>query len=102
MRLPSVKSIRLQSDACHQLYPKEGTKLRKLFDWFNANKGKVVKLPNCHSHSGNYLLQLRDYYGCDIRRIKRGYYCFVGEWINDEYVSYIEKSWQATKQDTLL
>jgi hypothetical protein len=74
----------------NQKYPKEGTKLRGLYDLFQANKGRVIsyKITN-----GAQIEFLKDFYGLDIRCIRKGAWVLAGEWFNDsDYVDYIAEA----------
>ena len=77
-------------------YPGEGTKLRALYDMFNANRGKIMNITFGNSNNGRMIARLIDEYGCDIRCLKRGgntkpsKWVFAGEWIDGKYVSYFE------------
>lgn len=68
--------------------PKEGTKIRELYDLFMNNKGKVldVVLGSGNHHSKEYLM---DFYGLDIRCLRYGKWCLVGEWDGDKYIDYV-------------
>jgi hypothetical protein len=70
--------------------PREGTKIRAVYDLFYANKGKLV--PFNSSRNAHYcLIQLTDIYGLDIRRIRKCTFCLVGEWFGRVYVDYTQQ-----------
>jgi hypothetical protein len=68
--------------------PREGTKIRALYDLFVANPGKAVQIS---IGGANYtrLEYLRDSYGLDIRRLRKGYWVLVGEWVGKAYVDFL-------------
>lgn len=83
--------------------PKEGTKLREAFDWFRENKGIAVEWNTDKRQGWNELSQLREYYGFDLRLVRkgknpneRGLWLLAGEYIGREYVSYVEKTREET------
>ena len=72
------------------LKPREGTKIRTLYDLFYANKGKAVSYN--YEKGKSVLPQLIDIYGLDIRYVGRGrskQYMLVGEWFGITYVDYL-------------
>lgn len=103
MRQESAASAKGSVAHC-QLVPREGTKLRVLYDRFMTNKGLPIEM-NFSEEAGRtcrrYLHDLRDYYGLDIRCLKRrgGNRCgktpnpsewvLAGEWFGRTYVDYI-------------
>lgn len=70
--------------------PKEGTKLREVYDFFKNNKGKIVDYSFSGVSKSGILRQLTDFYGCDIRCLKDKRWLFAGEWVGNRYVSYFE------------
>jgi hypothetical protein len=103
MRCQSVGNImnRKGSKGRIQNIPNEGSKIREVYDQFQASKGVPIewsyKTSGC---CGRRLMQdLKDYYGLDIRRIQSGssktgrksLYVLAGEWFGSEYVDYIAK-----------
>lgn len=74
-----------------QKEPREGTRLRELWDLFQANKGQPLAY-SCTNRTGTgnnrRLDDLRDYYGLDIRPAGRGFWVLAGQWFGDEYVNY--------------
>jgi hypothetical protein len=98
MRLASISSTvgGSGSNGRHRL-PKEGTKLRRLYDYFQEHKGEAVHLPDFFkpaSTAGVPINQLKDFYGCDIRsrpdptNSHFRLYCLVGEWHDKTYLNY--------------
>jgi len=84
-----------------QLAPRDGTKLRALYDLFMANKGTPVEVKifgnskfGTKTGAAVRLEQLRSFYGMDIRCIKRrghlpGIWVLAGEWFGPPYVDYV-------------
>ena len=81
-----------------QKLPGEGTKLRKFYDILQANKGKPFDYNirrEFGGYSANFMSQLQDFYGLDIRvkRLGRGVdhaeYLLAGEWFGRVYVDYV-------------
>ena len=68
--------------------PKSGTKLRGVFDLFQANRGVPIGFAS-HSHSNKQVAQLTDFYGLDLRRLSYGKWVLAGEWIDGKYIDYI-------------
>lgn len=74
------------------LAPKEGTKLRCLYDLLMANKGLPIDLPLTRfggNRNGIAIEQLRDFYGLDIRKLKSKRWVLAGEWFGKTYRDYI-------------
>ena len=80
--------------------PKEGTKLRVVYDLLQSNKGQPVDL-KLHDRTNLHRAvdQLRNFYGMDIRvtlqenkKSKGGCYqhTLVGEHIGRDYVNYLD------------
>lgn len=65
--------------------PSEETQLRECYDYLFANKGKLVPV----KYPGYMVRDLTDYYGCDIKRVRRGFVMLVGESVGDKYVTYV-------------
>ena len=80
-----------------QQKPRQGSRLRAIYDVFVENKGKPIEMP-AGLDKGN-MAQLTDYYGLDIRHIQRGFhrnginrpslYVLAGEWFGKTYIDYI-------------
>jgi len=71
-----------------QLRPREGTRIRGLYDMFMERRGLPIEW------SVNYLTaraidDLRDYYGLDIRNLGYGRWVLAGEWFGPTYIDYI-------------
>jgi hypothetical protein len=73
----------------HNLKPREGTKLRAVYDRFYANKGRVI-LFKIDDYKAT-IAQLTDIYGLDIRRIHNGQWALVGEWFGRVYLDYTDQ-----------
>lgn len=87
MRCESVASIKGNSHFQNPK-PREGTRLREVYDLFYLNKGLPVEF--FHSGKDNSsLIKLIDFYGLDIRCISRGKWVLAGEWFGKVYVDYI-------------
>lgn len=74
--------------------PREGTKLRELWDLFLAHKGEAVEVTFSNRGSAlnrRKLDDLTDYYGFDVKRLGPGRWMLVGRWIGHDYVSYVNK-----------
>jgi hypothetical protein len=77
--------------------PKEGTRVRQLFDLFHAYKGQIIDLgmgprTNTNPRYKNIygaMKQLKDAYGMDITSNGKGGFCFHGEYFGTKYVSYV-------------
>lgn len=67
--------------------PREGTKLREVYDLFQANKGRVVHFTR--PRSSDVIAHLIDFYGLDILCLKRGHWVLAGEWFGKIYVDYL-------------
>ena len=83
--------------------PREGSRLRELYDLLMGNAGKPVPLRvSQYAGRGANLTQLRDTYGLDIRMVRQGHtsalidrksvYVLAGEWFGDIYVDYTTSS----------
>ena len=70
--------------------PGSGTNLRKLYDMFMTNQGRVIAWHHRSWNSRN-LDDLRDYHGLDIRRVGKGKWLLAGEWCGKVYVDYVAK-----------
>ena len=69
--------------------PREGTRLRKVWDTFQGSRGIVIRWTSAHEDK-NTLQQLRDFYGLDIRCIRYRYWCLCGEWVQGGgYIDYV-------------
>lgn len=91
---PPSRIKRIHGGASHggppvQDIPREGTKLRSLYDVFQANKGIVIAGGFGDRRISRKMEDLRDYYGLDIRRIRNGHWVLAGEWFGLKYVDYI-------------
>lgn len=71
--------------------PREGTRLRALYDLFMANKGAVINRPLTIEFDlgGIAIEQLRNFYGLDIRCVGYGQWLLAGEWFGRVYIDYV-------------
>lgn len=77
--------------------PHEGSSIRQLYDVFKENAGYVIKFDPMVTRQWTrfyaQINQLRDFYGCDIRKVG-GYgareYILAGEWIGAYYTDYVK------------
>lgn len=81
-----------------QSSPREGTKLRRMYDLLMASKGLPLDTPlamfgmTAESRSNNagiYIENLRNFYGLDIRKLEPGRWVLAGEWFGKVYIDYI-------------
>lgn len=72
-----------------QKIPKEGTRIRALWDHIHSCKGKVISAHLSSRSSKGLVRALTDFYGCDIRMLDKGKWVFAGEWVDDKYMDYI-------------
>lgn len=78
--------------ACCREIPHEGTRMRRVFDIFMANKGVPVDIAPSQfggRNKGSVVRQLTDIYGLDLRCIRPGRWVLAGEWFGRHYVDYI-------------
>lgn len=79
-----------------QQIPAEGSELRKLHDLFQSRRGEAIEI-NRHRYNqlGSMIQNLIDYYGLDIRLLRRGHkergglYILAGEWFGSRYEDYV-------------
>lgn len=92
--------------------PTPGTRIRRLWDKLQANRGLMVELTDLGyhrsttgTHLNHDLERLRDSWGLDIRVKRRGgikgrrgqlpaLYCLVGEWDGKVYIDYVAERHQ--------
>jgi hypothetical protein len=86
MRTASASSLKRDSDK-RQALPREGTRLRFLYDLFQSNRGKIVSFSL--ARAGKDVASLVDFYGLDIRTIGKRRWLLAGEWQGKEYVDYV-------------
>jgi hypothetical protein len=77
-----------KSHAPRNAIPSEGSKLRAIYDRFQASKGRVIEFSRTNDRP---LLDLQDYYGLDIRRVSRGKWVLAGEWFGRVYLDYVSE-----------
>jgi len=70
--------------------PKEGSKLREVYDLFMTNKGKSIEYRCSKMRGSNQLTSLENFYGLDIKRTGEHQRMLVGQYMNNgEYISYV-------------
>lgn len=94
MKGMSAAEIKRGERTTRQLTPREGTKLRELFDVFQSNVGKPISVAPRNTKEGmrqrQSIDQLKNFYGMDIRHWQEpNYYWFVGEWFGAVYVDFL-------------
>lgn len=80
-----------------QPLPKEGSRIRWIYDRLMENKGQPIPLKLNASGDSRRMQSLQDFYGLDIRRLQSGnsrtgrssLYVAAGEWFGRVYVDYI-------------
>lgn len=92
MRMQSAASAKGTTTCPRNLLPREGSKLRKLYEQFMANKAVLI-LPIVEMrHFQNGIVSLVDVYGLDIRPFDNHSpkkYWLVGEWFGSTYLDYV-------------
>ena len=73
-------------------YPREGTKIRALFDLFVEFRGQIIDF-GANSYKvdktlGTRVKYLQDMYGMNITHLSLGKWCYRGEYIGGKYVAY--------------
>lgn len=89
----SVAQIKKGFKTPIQQFPREGSKIRELFDILNAYKGQVVDISDCADNLKNVDMRIRQlivFYGMDIVHVGKNRWRFVGEYIGPAYVSYAD------------
>lgn len=92
MKTLPVSELKHSSRRHLRAYPDEGTRVRAVYDRLYANKGRPVFIADLlrgNNRSSRALSDLRDYYGCDIRRVSYRHHLLAGEWFGSEYVDYV-------------
>lgn len=104
MRTPSVASIKNNKlGRIRQQEPREGSKLRQVYDQLTQHPGAPICLRECYPDLAKLAMaitQLQDFYGLDVRSwnalthqrkgAPAGTYMLVGEYTEDgQYVDYI-------------
>jgi hypothetical protein len=85
-----VSELKHSSRRHLRAYPEEGTRARAVYDRLYAYKGRPVFIADLlKGNRGRTLGDLRDYYGCDIRRVNYRHHLLAGEWFGSEYVDYV-------------
>lgn len=83
-----------------QIAPREGTRLRAIYDLFQSNKGKPVEYHSTVDKAA--IPKLIDFYGLDIRCLQNGssrtgrksQWVLAGEWFGKVYIDYIAEQIQ--------
>ena len=76
-------------------FPKEGSRVREIFDILHLYKGHIIDFGEPPKRSEGWdkvdkcMRYLSDMYGMDIAHVGKGKYQFVGEYIGAKYVSYV-------------
>ena len=99
MRVDSAAQSKGLHGDTSQSIPREGTRLRRMYDLLMANKGLPIKVSltrfeNAPYHTGQFVHQLQDFYGLDIRRIHNSRWVLAGEWFGSTYKDYIAERLQ--------
>lgn len=89
MKTASVSQMKAPRRLEPKQYPAPDTELGRIFTYLNANRGQTVRFKVTGGAEGRRVTDLIDYYGLDIRRVKRGHWCLFGEWFGDDYVDYV-------------
>lgn len=75
-----------------QQLPKEGSKVRQLYDLFMEYKGQIIQFDydglKYKSEFGTRIKYLQVMYGLDIAHVGLRKFRLAGEWIGPKYVSY--------------
>lgn len=91
MRLVPASHLKGRATKIVASMPREGTKLRELYDLFQSNKGQVIAI-NRTKQTGRRFEDLIDFYGLDIQHVRLGQWILAGEWFGENYVSYLRSS----------
>lgn len=106
MKSASVSMMKSRRRSCPQrMVPKEGSRLRHLYDAIVSQKCEAVDISAITSelskHARAQLMnQLRQNYELDIRRVGINKYSLVGEWVGAAYIDYLaekQEHYDATK-----
>lgn len=88
MRLPSASELKKQTRRQINPIPREGSKIRAIYDLFHSNKGRVIDFA-ASTDNGRPMFALIEYYGLDIRRVAPRKWVLAGEWFGSEYRDYV-------------
>ena len=96
MKMMSVSEMkgRFIRPAYEDKGPREGTRLRAIYDMFKGKPGLPIRFNAGRSNDYIAFTQLRDFYGLDIRRVdrnKQGMWILAGEWFGSRYRDYVEE-----------
>jgi len=94
MRTLTVSEIMGHAHGERRDYPREGSLIRAVYDRLAGGKGRAVfigdlKQGYAPSTVASAVIQLREFYGCDIRRAGDGHYILCGEWFGSHYSDYV-------------
>lgn len=89
MRMESAAVAKGKRAPLTQLVPRDGTKVRALYDLLMLNKGLPVDLPLTLLYNSGSIEHLRNFYGMDIRKLGYGRWVFAGEWFGPTYLDYV-------------
>lgn len=85
MTVSQIKGTATRNPA--NVAPRDGTKVREVWDYFQAHKGEPVYFQS--GSNPTIIVRLEDNYGLDIRRLSKKKYVLSGEWFGKVYVDYI-------------
>ena len=77
--------------------PAEETEIRKVYDLFQANKGKVITYAT-NKRNAQIIETLMDYYGLDIRNVGYRKWLLAGEWFGKVYIDYVAENMEARSE----
>jgi len=96
MRTTPASELKKQTRRQINSIPREGSKIRALYDLFHSNKGQVIDFASpCNDRP---LSDLRDYYGLDISRVAPCKWVLAGEWFGRAYRDYIAEHLTSLEQ----
>jgi hypothetical protein len=91
----SAAQIKKGHRAFVEQFPKEGSRMREIFDILHLYKGQIIDFGKPPKRSEGWdkvdkcMHYLSNMYGMDIIHVGKGKYQFVGEYISAKYVSYV-------------
>lgn len=95
LQLPKNNRLKNRRGTNKRKEPREGTRLRELWDLFQASPGQPieVRFPNRtgKGYTNRQLDDLRDYYGLDIVAAGLGLWVLKGFWEGTDYTSYLQE-----------
>jgi hypothetical protein len=90
MRTTPASELKKQTRRRINSIPREGSRIRALYDLFHTNKGQVIDFA-ASTGNGRPMADLIEYYGLDIRRVARGRWVLAGEWFGRVYLDYVSE-----------